>query len=82
MARCSMTELSLPIEYSITGRSLSATASRMIWMLSASRRSRWVSRFTTASHRSGQRGQRDVGQRGVAHQQVWQPWVGEAVAQR
>ena len=43
MARCSITELSLPIEYSITGRSLSATASRKIWMLSASRRCRCVS---------------------------------------
>ena len=42
-ARCSITELSLPIEYSITGRSLSATASRMMWMLSASSRCRWVS---------------------------------------
>ena len=37
-----MTELSLPTEYSITGRSLSATASRRIWMLSASRRCRCV----------------------------------------
>ncbi|UQO01612.1 hypothetical protein [Burkholderia cenocepacia] len=37
-----MTELSLPIEYSITGFSLSATTSRMMWMLSASSRSRWV----------------------------------------
>ena len=39
-ARCSSTELSLPIEYSSTGRSLSATASRRMWMLSASSRSR------------------------------------------
>ena len=31
-----MTELSLPMEYSITGRSLSATATRRMWMLSAS----------------------------------------------
>ena len=35
-ARCSITPLSLPTEYSITGRSLSATASRMMWMLSDS----------------------------------------------
>ena len=42
-ARCSITALSLPTEYSITGRSLSATASRMMWMLSASSRSRCVS---------------------------------------
>ena len=41
-ARCSITELSLPIEYSITGFSLSETASRMMSMLSASRRCRWV----------------------------------------
>ena len=38
MARCSITELSLPIEYSITGFSASAATSRMMWMLSASRR--------------------------------------------
>ena len=38
IARCSITELSLPMEYSITGRSHSATTSRMMWMLSASRR--------------------------------------------
>jgi hypothetical protein len=31
-----MTELSLPMEYSITGWSLSATATRRMWMLSAS----------------------------------------------
>ena len=31
-----MTEESLPTEYSITGRSNSATTSRMTWMLSAS----------------------------------------------
>jgi hypothetical protein len=37
-ARRSSTELSLPIEYSITGRSNSATTSRRMWMLSASRR--------------------------------------------
>ena len=30
MARCIMTALSLPIEYSITGRSHSATTSRMM----------------------------------------------------
>ena len=42
-ARCSMTALSLPIEYSITGRSASATTSRRMWMLSASRRWRCVS---------------------------------------
>jgi len=41
-ARCSSTELSLPIEYSSTGRSDSATASRRMSMLSASRRCRWV----------------------------------------
>ena len=41
-ARCTMTELSLPTEYSMTGFSLSATASRRMWMLSASRRSRWL----------------------------------------
>ena len=43
-ARCSITAESLPIEYSITGRSASAATSRMMWMLSASRRCRWVSR--------------------------------------
>src|SRR5437879_765280 len=37
-----MTELSFPTEYSITGRSDSDAASRKIWMLSASRRWRWV----------------------------------------
>jgi hypothetical protein len=42
-ARCSITALSLPMEYSITGLSASATTSRMMWMLSASRRCRWVS---------------------------------------
>ena len=42
IARCSMTALSLPIEYSITGFSVSATTSRMIWMLSASSRCRCV----------------------------------------
>ena len=41
-ARCSIAALSLPIEYSITGFSASATTSRMMWMLSASRRCRWV----------------------------------------
>jgi len=40
MARRSMTELSLPIEYIITGLSASATTSRMMWMLSASSRCR------------------------------------------
>src|SRR5947209_3625974 len=44
----SITELSLPIEYSITGRSACATTSRMIWMLSASKRWRWVSRIGSA----------------------------------
>ena len=39
----SMTELSLPIEYIITGFSNSATASRRMWMLSASSARRWVS---------------------------------------
>jgi hypothetical protein len=43
-ARCSITALSLPMEYSITGPSASATTSRRMWMLSASRRCRWVSR--------------------------------------
>ena len=33
-----MTELSLPMEYSITGRSLSETVSLRMWMLSASSR--------------------------------------------
>ena len=47
-ARCSITELSLPIEYSITGLSASATTSRMMWMLSASSRSRWVRRTRSA----------------------------------
>ena len=42
-ARCSMTAESLPIEYSITGFSASATTSRMMWIDSASRRCRWVS---------------------------------------
>src|SRR5581483_11181482 len=37
-----MQPLSLPTEYSITGRSDSATASRMMWMLSASSRWRWL----------------------------------------
>src|SRR3974390_1979519 len=37
-----MTELSLPTEYNMTGRSASAAASRMMWMLSASRRWRCV----------------------------------------
>ena len=37
-AKCNITPLSLPTEYNITGRSDSATASRMIWMLSASNR--------------------------------------------
>src|SRR4029077_10051951 len=41
-ARCSITALSLPMEYSITGRSHSATTSRRMWMLSASSRCRWV----------------------------------------
>ena len=41
-ARCSITELSLPIEYRNTGRRASATTSRKMWMLSASRRARWV----------------------------------------
>src|ERR1700690_245442 len=40
---CSIVALSLPIEYSITGLSHSATTSRMMRMLSASRRCRWVS---------------------------------------
>ncbi len=39
----SMQALSLPIEYSITGFSASATTSRMMWIASASRRCRWVS---------------------------------------
>jgi hypothetical protein len=43
-ARCNITELSLPIEYSIAGRSLSATASRMMWIASASSRCKCVSR--------------------------------------
>ena len=43
-ARCSMTAESLPIEYSITGFSASATTSRMMWMLSASSRWRCVRR--------------------------------------
>ena len=37
-----MTAESLPIEYSITGRSNSAATSRMMWMLSASSAFRWV----------------------------------------
>src|SRR5690606_1197470 len=37
-----MTDESLPIEYSITGFSHSATTSRKIWMLSASRRCKCV----------------------------------------
>jgi hypothetical protein len=41
MARCSITALSLPIEYSITGFFASATTSRMAWMLSASSRCKW-----------------------------------------
>ena len=43
-ARCSITALSLPIEYSMTGRSHSAATSRRMWMLSASRRWRCVRR--------------------------------------
>ena len=37
-ARCSSTELSLPIEYSIAGLLNCARTSRMMWMLSSSRR--------------------------------------------
>src|SRR6516162_7045209 len=36
-----MTEESFPIEYSIAGRADSATTSRRMWMLSASRASMW-----------------------------------------
>src|SRR5664279_4159964 len=42
-----MAALSLPMEYNITGFSVSATTSRMTWMLSASRRWRCV-RFVMA----------------------------------
>ena len=41
-SRCSSTELSLPIEYSMTGLRNSAATSRRMWMLSASSRSRWL----------------------------------------
>src|SRR3546814_536459 len=44
-ARWSITALSLPTLYSITGRAASAITSRRMWMLSASSRSRWVSVF-------------------------------------
>ena len=40
---------SLPTEYSITGRSHSATTSRMMWMLSASRHCKWVSFMSVGS---------------------------------
>jgi hypothetical protein len=39
-AMCNITALSLPIEYIMTGFSVSATTSRRIWMVSASRRCR------------------------------------------
>ena len=42
-AKCSITALSLPTEYSITGFSDSATTSRMMWIDSASSRWRCVS---------------------------------------
>ena len=44
LARCSITAESLPIEYSITGRSISAATSRKIWIASASSDWRWVRR--------------------------------------
>jgi hypothetical protein len=45
---------SLPTEYSITGFSDSETASRMIWMLSASKRCKCVSRAVAmGSERAG-----------------------------
>src|SRR4051794_5138588 len=40
-ANRTMTLESLPIEYSITGRSNSATTSRRMWILSASRARKW-----------------------------------------
>ena len=65
-----ITELSLPIEYSSTGRSLSATASRKTSMLSASSRARWSSvmgpppratrRFRSCRHGSNETGQRSI----------------------
>ena len=47
-ARCSMTTESLPPENSSTGRSSSLTASRMMWMPSASSSRRWLSWRTGA----------------------------------
>src|SRR3546814_3383388 len=44
----SRTELSLPTEYIITGFWNSAATSRRIWMLSASRRSRWESVWSSS----------------------------------
>src|SRR5579863_6080215 len=51
-----MTEESLPIEYSITGRAHSAATSRIIWMLSASsvrkwERVNWLMIDTRSEHR-------------------------------
>ena len=52
-ARRSMTDESFPIEYSITGRSNSATTSRRMWMLSASRARRWSRRGAVLRWGSG-----------------------------
>ena len=41
-AKCSITAESLPMEYSMTGRSNSAATSRMMKILSASSHLRWV----------------------------------------
>ena len=48
-ARCRRTDESLPIEYSITGRSNWATTSRMMWTASASNCRRWVRRSSGGS---------------------------------
>src|SRR3954454_7526506 len=90
LARCSMTELSLPIEYSITGRSLSATASRMMWMLSASSRCRCVSVPVTVgspwsldvSRHPADRRERLLAHLGPAHDQIRQERVWLVVAER
>src|SRR6185295_6463246 len=50
-ARCSSTEESLPMEYMSSGLANSAATSRMMWMLSASRRARWVRRAAAALRR-------------------------------
>jgi cyclic beta-1,2-glucan synthetase len=55
-ARCSSTEESLPMEYMSRGLANSAATSRKMWMLSASRRARWVSFDATALGRPPETG--------------------------